>query len=106
MSEYCIKTRIPSKDSTASNDISEIFFDDDDDDYGVNGDYDDFDDDDDDENEDYGDDDSGAHDEAWRLTFFLLSTSYILWSFFKFVSLTHPCQELAFFFLFFPFQTY
>lgn len=64
VSEYCIKTRIPSKDSTVSNDISEIFFDDDDDDYGVNGDYDDFDDDDDDENEDYGDDDSGAHDEA------------------------------------------
>ena len=63
VSEYCIKTRLPSKDSTASNDIGEIFFDDDDDDYGVTGDY-DYDDDDDDDNEDYGDDDSGAHDEA------------------------------------------
>nr|XP_002127319.1 ubiquitin-conjugating enzyme E2 R2-like [Ciona intestinalis] len=62
VSEYCIKTRLPSKDSTASNDITDIFFDDDDgdDDYGMNEDYEY---DDDDDNEDYGDDDSGAHDE-------------------------------------------
>ena len=64
VSEYCIKTRLPSKDSTGSNDIAEIFFDDDDDDYGVTGDYDYDDADDDDANEDYDDDDSGAHDEA------------------------------------------
>ena len=57
VSEYCIKTRLPSKDSTASNDIGEIFYDDDDDDYGENADY-DFDDD------EYDVDDDGSHEEA------------------------------------------
>lgn len=63
VSEYCIKTRLPSKDSNASNDITDIFFEDDDDDYGLNEDYEDEDEEIEHDNEDYGDDDSGAHDE-------------------------------------------
>ncbi|XP_076816665.1 ubiquitin-conjugating enzyme E2 R2-like isoform X2 [Clavelina lepadiformis] len=63
VSEYCIKTRLSSKDSNASQDITDIFYDDgDDDDYGLNDEY-DYDDEEDD-NEDYGDDDSGAHEDA------------------------------------------
>ena len=63
VSEYCIKTRLPSKDSHASadlNDLNDFFVDDDDD--GMDDFYDDYDDD-DDADEDYGDDDSGAHDD-------------------------------------------
>jgi len=67
MAEYCIKTRLPSKDSHASADLNDMndFFDIDDDD-GMDDDfYDDYDDDDDDDgDEDYGDDDSGAHDDV------------------------------------------
>lgn len=59
VSEYCIKTRLPSKESNASHDIHDLFFDDDDDEYGFSGDYDD--DDDEVEEDDYCDDDSGAH---------------------------------------------
>lgn len=65
MAEYCIKTRLPSKDSHASADLNDMndFFDVDDDD-GMDDDfYDDYDDD-DDNDEDYGDDDSGAHDDV------------------------------------------
>ena len=62
MAEYCIKTRLPSKESHASadlNDLNDFLMDD-----GMDDDFYDEYDDDDDGDEDYGDDDSGAHDDV------------------------------------------
>lgn len=58
LAEYCVKTRLPSKDSSVN-------MDDIDDDYNIyDDDYDEDESDSCDDNEDYGDDDSGAHEDS------------------------------------------
>lgn len=62
LAEYCVKTRLPSKDSSTNMDDVDDFGDDD---YDLYEDYEEDEEQTTDDNEDYGDDDSGVNEDSW-----------------------------------------